>query len=96
MVIVLLIAAGIQLVLGEVVESVIIFLVLLLNGIISIVQTRKAESSLDALRKMSAPSAKVIRDGISQTVPARELAKGDFVQLDAGDYVPADGRAHYQ
>lgn len=92
MVIVLLIAAGIQLVLGEVVESVIIFLVLLLNSIISVVQTRKAESSLDALREMSAPSAKVIRDGTSQTVPARELAKGDLVQLDAGDYVPADGR----
>ncbi|MEM1504045.1 cation-translocating P-type ATPase [Domibacillus sp. 8LH] len=92
MVIVLLVAAGIQLVLGEAVESVIIFLVLLLNGVISVIQTRKAESSLDALREMSAPSAKVIRDGVSQTVPARELAKGDVVQLDAGDYVPADGR----
>ncbi|OES43504.1 calcium-translocating P-type ATPase, PMCA-type [Domibacillus iocasae] len=92
MVIVLLVAAGIQLALGEVVESIIIFLVLLLNGVISVVQTRKAESSLDALREMSAPSAKVIRDGTSQTVPARELAKGDVVQLDAGDYVPADGR----
>ncbi|OXS75634.1 cation-translocating P-type ATPase [Domibacillus enclensis] len=92
MVIVLLVAAGIQLVLGEVVESVIIFLVLLLNGIISVVQTRKAESSLDALREMSAPSAKVVRDGASQSVPARELTKGDIVQMDAGDYVPADGR----
>lgn len=92
MVIVLLVAAGVQLALGEVVESIIIFLVLLLNGVISVVQTKKAESSLDALRDMSAPSAKVVRDGTSRTVQAREIAKGDIVLIDAGDYIPADGR----
>jgi P-type Ca2+ transporter type 2C len=64
----------------------------LLNSVISVVQTRKAESSLEALQEMSDPSAKVVRDGESKTVPARELSKGDIVQLDAGDYVPADGR----
>ncbi|MFD1852037.1 cation-translocating P-type ATPase [Oceanobacillus bengalensis] len=92
MVIVLLVAAGIQLILGEIVESVIIFLVLLLNSVISVVQTKKAESSLDALRDMSAPEAKVIRNGENQTIPARELVPGDIVLLEAGDYVPADGR----
>ncbi|RKQ33526.1 cation-translocating P-type ATPase [Oceanobacillus halophilus] len=92
MVVVLLVAAGVQLILGEVVESIIIFIVLILNSVISVVQTKKAESSLDALRDMSAPEAKVIRDGTNQTIEARELVKGDIVLLEAGDYIPADGR----
>lgn len=92
MVIILLIAAGIQVVTGEIVESIIIFLVLVINAIISVVQTKKAESSLEALRNMSAPEAKVIRNGTKMTIPAKELVQGDIVFLDAGDYVPADGR----
>lgn len=92
MVIVLLAAAGIQILLGEIVESLIIFLVLLLNSVISVVQTKKAESSLEALRDMSAPEAKVLRDGKQSTVPARELVPGDIVSLEAGDFIPADGR----
>lgn len=92
MVIVLLIAAGVQILLGEIVESVIIFIVILINSVISVVQTRKAESSLEALRDMSAPSAKVIRNGTKQSVSAKELVIGDIVFLEAGDFVPADGR----
>ncbi|WP_138419928.1 cation-translocating P-type ATPase [Aquibacillus sediminis] len=92
MVIVLLIAAGVQLVLGEIVESVIIFLVVILNAVLSVVQTKRAEGSLDALRDMSAPEAKVLRGGTKQTIPARELVPGDIVYLEAGDFVPADGR----
>ncbi|NGP46214.1 cation-translocating P-type ATPase [Bacillaceae bacterium SIJ1] len=92
MVIVLLAAAGVQIAIGEVVESFIIFLVLLINSVISVVQTRKAESSLDALRDMSAPEANVMRDGTKQTIAARELVPGDIVDLEAGDYIPADGR----
>ncbi|OAB74505.1 cation-translocating P-type ATPase [Paenibacillus crassostreae] len=92
MVIVLVIAAVVQIILGHFMESLIIFAVLILNAIVSVVQTRKAESSLDALKKMSAPEAKVMRDGAIMTVPARELVSGDIVVLDAGDYVPADGR----
>ncbi|EUJ19030.1 putative cation (calcium) transporting ATPase [Listeria aquatica FSL S10-1188] len=92
MVIVLVIAALVQLALGEVIESLIIFIVLIVNAIISVVQTKKAESSLDALREMSAPEAKVLRDGEKETIHARELVPGDIVLLDAGDYVPADGR----
>ncbi|GGN94184.1 cation-translocating P-type ATPase [Saccharibacillus kuerlensis] len=92
MVIVLLAAAIVQLALGEVIESVIIFAVLIMNSIIGVVQTRKAENSLDALKQMSAPSAKVKRGGHVQTLEAREVVPGDIVLLEAGDYVPADGR----
>lgn len=92
MVVVLLIAAIVQLALGEVIESIIIFIVILLNSVISVVQTKKAESSLDALRDMSAPEAKVIRNGTNQTIMARELVPGDIVLLEAGDFIPADGR----
>ncbi|AWV32430.1 cation-translocating P-type ATPase [Paenibacillus odorifer] len=92
MVVVLLIAAIVQIVMGQVMESLIILLVLILNAVISVIQTRKAESSLDALQQMSAPEAKVLRDGALKTVPARELVRGDIVWLEAGDFVPADGR----
>ncbi len=92
MVIVLLAAAIVQLALGEIIESIIIFAVLVMNSIIGVVQTKKAENSLDALKQMSAPSAKVKRGGHVQTVEAREVVPGDIVLLEAGDYVPADGR----
>ncbi|WP_020618261.1 cation-translocating P-type ATPase [Paenibacillus daejeonensis] len=92
MVIVLLAVVAVQVALGHLIESLIIFLVIVLNAVLSVVQTKKAESSLDALRQMSAPEAKVIRDGAKVTVPARELVPGDIVLLDAGDFVPADGR----
>ncbi|TDQ40752.1 cation-translocating P-type ATPase [Aureibacillus halotolerans] len=92
MVVVLLAVAIIQVVLGELVESLVIFLVLLLNSVISVVQTRKAESSLDALRDMSAPEATVLRDDTKKSIAARELVQGDIVFLEAGDYIPADGR----
>ncbi|MEM5593719.1 HAD-IC family P-type ATPase [Niallia circulans] len=92
MVIVLLLVIIIQLIMGKFVESLIIFLVLLLNSVISVIQTKKAESSLDALRNMSAPEAKVRRDNTNITIPARELVPGDIVFLEAGDFIPADGR----
>lgn len=92
MVIVLLLVASIQLVMGHAIESLIIFAVLMINAVISVLQTRKAESSLDALKELSAPEAKVIRNGVKTAVPARELVPGDIVMLEAGDHVPADGR----
>lgn len=92
MVIILLVAAIVQFLLGEYIETVVILIVLIMNAVISVVQTKKAESSLDALKQMSAPSAKVIRQGEKQTIPARELVRGDIVFLEAGDYIPADGR----
>lgn len=92
LVIVLLIASIVQMFLGEVVESLIIFLVVILNSVLGVTQTRKAESSLDSLKKLSAPSAKVLRDGKKVTVPVKEIVVGDVVFLEAGDYIPADGR----
>ena len=92
MVIILLLVAFVQLFLGEFVESLVIFIVLMINSVVSVVQTKRAESSLDALRQMSAPSAKVLRNGEKTSIPARELVVGDIVTLEAGDFIPADGR----
>ena len=92
MVIVLLLVAFVQLFLGEFVESWVIFIVLMINSVVAVVQTKRAESSLDALRQMSAPSAKVLRNGEKTSIPARELVVGDIVSLEAGDFIPADGR----
>lgn len=92
LVIILLIAAIIQIFLGEIVESVIIFIVIILNSVLGVTQTKKAESSLDSLKKLSSPNAKVIRDGKKLTIPVKEVVKGDIVILEAGDYIPADGR----
>lgn len=92
LVIILLIAAIVQVFLGEWVESLIIFLVVILNSILGVTQTRKAESSLNSLKKLSSPNAKVLRDGNKITLPVREVVVGDVVFLEAGDYIPADGR----
>lgn len=92
MVIILLLVAFVQLFLGEFVESLVIFIVLMINSVVAVVQTKRAESSLDALRQMSAPSAKVLRNGEKTSIPARELVVGDIVSLETGDFIPADGR----
>ncbi|MCL2568711.1 MAG: cation-translocating P-type ATPase [Oscillospiraceae bacterium] len=92
MILILAIVVVVQMVLGEFLEAVVIFAVLVVNSLISVIQTRKAESSLEALRAIAAPIAKVRRDGGIMTVPARELVPGDVVILEAGDFVPADGR----
>ncbi|MCL2192494.1 MAG: cation-translocating P-type ATPase [Treponema sp.] len=92
MIIILAIVVVVQAILGEFLESAVILAVIIANSLISVIQTRKAEGSLEALRKISAPTAKVRRGGETLTLPARELAPGDLVLLDAGDFVPADGR----
>ncbi|MGL4567281.1 MAG: calcium-translocating P-type ATPase, PMCA-type [Fusobacteriaceae bacterium] len=92
LVIILLIAAGIQVMSGHFIDSMIILIVLILNAVLNIIQTKKAEGSLRALKELSAPNAKVLRDGKKVTVPVREIVPGDIVILDAGDFVPADGR----
>ena len=92
MVVVLLIVAIVQMVMGAHVESLVIFAVLLLNSVVSVIQTKKAEGSLDALKKLSAPDASVLRGGQEQSIPAKDIVVGDIVILEAGDYVPADGR----
>ncbi len=76
----------------EWVDALAILAIVALNAILGFVQELRAEKSLAALRKLSAPSAKVIRDGVSSSVSANDLVPGDLIELDAGDFVPADGR----
>lgn len=92
LVIILIIAAIVQIFLREAVEAIIIIAVVILNAILGVAQTKKAEGSLNSLKKLSSPSAKVLRDGEKIVIPAREIVNGDIVYLEAGDYVPADGR----
>lgn len=91
MVIVLLIVALIQMVMGDYIEFLVIFAVLMLNSIISVVQT-KSRRFFRSVEKPFSARCSVIRDGKEKTIPANELVVGDIVLLDAGDYVPADGR----
>ena len=85
-------AVIISLILKEVSDSVIILAVILLNAIIGMVQESKAEKSLEALKKLSSPTALVRRDGVPVEVPAAELVPGDIVLLEAGRIIPADLR----
>ena len=92
LIIILLVAAGISIVVGEAVDAILIMIIVVLNATLSTIQEAKAEKSLQLLKKMAAPVARVLRDGIIQTVPSRELVPGDIVILETGNYVPADGR----
>ena len=92
LVIILIIAAIISAVLGDIQSMVVIIVVITMNAILGTVQTVKAGASLDSLRKMSAPTAKVLRDGQVIQIPGREVTVGDVVLLEAGDSVCADGR----
>ena len=74
------------------VDPIIILLIITLNAILGVIQENKAERSLEALKKMSAPLAIVIRDGKQQSIPSRELVPGDIIKLEAGQFVPADAR----
>ena len=92
LVIILIIAAVVSGVLGDLESTIVILVVITINAILGTVQTLKAEQSLDSLKKMSAPEAKVFRNGQFIKIPAAEITVGDLVSLEAGDFVPADGR----
>lgn len=92
LVIILIFAAAISGVLGDLESAVVILVVITINAVLGTVQTLKAEQSLDSLKKMSAPEAKVMRGGQFVKIPAAEITVGDIVSLEAGDFVPADGR----
>ena len=92
LVIILIIAAVISGILGDIESSIVIFGVITINAILGAVQNLKAEQSLNALKEMSAPTAKVIRDGEIKVISGSDVTVGDVVVLEAGDYVCADGR----
>ncbi|MDW8327369.1 MAG: cation-translocating P-type ATPase [Anaerolineales bacterium] len=93
LIIILLIAAGLSAFLGEnPVEPIVISVIVLFAVLLGFIQEYRAERAIEALRKMAAPTATVIRDGEELKVPARELVPGDLILLHAGDKVPADAR----
>lgn len=89
---ILIAAAVLSGVLGEWVDTSAILAIVLLNGVIGFFQEEKAEQALAALQRLSAPMAKALRGGNVATVPAADLVPGDIVELEAGDYIPADAR----
>lgn len=104
MIIILLIAAAISLGVAiydgvqhgfnaiEMIEPFLILAIVFINAIMGVVQESKAEKALDALKNMSAPHARVIRDGVEKVIMSSELVPGDIIKLEAGDFVPADAR----
>lgn len=98
MILVLLCAAAISFLLSliegqaDYADPIIILLVVTLNAILGVIQEAKAEHSLEALKKLSAPHANVLRDGKHQNIPSAELVPGDIILLEAGNMIPADAR----
>lgn len=92
LVIILIFAAIISGFLGDAESAIVIFVVITINAVLGTVQTVKAEQSLSSLKQLSAPEAKVIRDGRMVQIPSREVTVGDEVLVEAGDCIPADGR----
>ena len=92
LVIILIIAAIASGFMGDIESAAVILIVITMNAILGTVQTVKAEQSLASLKKLSGPEAKVLRNGNVVQIPSSDVTVGDIVMLDAGDYIPADGR----
>ncbi len=92
MIVVLLVAAVITAFIGETKDTVIILAIVVFNGVIGFIQEYRAEQAMDALKRMSSPDARVVRDGETRLVPAREVVPGDILLLEQGDIVTADLR----
>ncbi len=77
---------------GEFFEPLLIILIVIVNAVMGVIQEGKAERALDALKGLSAPHARVIRDGVEKIINAEDLVPGDIIKLEAGDFIPADAR----
>jgi len=91
-VIMLLIATAISFLIGETVDALTIAVIVILNSIVGFVQEYRSEKAMEAMKKLTAPKARIMRDGSEAMIAAREIVPGDIVLLEAGDRVPADGR----
>ena len=92
LVIILIGAAAVSMLTGDPESALVIFSVLLLNAVLGTVQHQRAEKSLDSLRRLSSPEARVVREGRVMAVPSAEVVPGDILLLETGDLIPADGR----
>ena len=92
LVVILIIAAVISMLSDNVESTIVILAVITLNAVLGTVQHKKAEKSLESLKMLSSPSAKVVRNGKVMEIPSREVVPGDIINLEAGDMVVADGR----
>lgn len=91
-VIMLLIATAISFLIGEFVDAATIAAIVVLNSVVGFVQEYRSEKAMEAMKKLTAPKARVLRDGKETIIPAREVVPGDIILLDAGDRIPADAR----
>ena len=92
LVLILVVASIVSAFIGETVDAIVIIAIVIVNAGLDISQEMKAKKALDALKQLAAPTAKVIRNGVMETIPARLLVVGDVVMLETGDYLPADVR----
>ena len=92
LVIILIAAAIVSMASGNIESTIVIFAVIIMNAILGTIQYVKAEKSLDSLKELSAPKAKVLRDGIKQEIASKDIVPGDILLLEAGDMIVADGR----
>ncbi len=92
MIMILFAAAIVSAFVGEITDTIIIIAIVILNALLGVFQENRANQALKALKKMTKPNAKVVRNGEVMTVPTREVVPGDVVVLEAGDFIPADGR----
>lgn len=92
LVIILLISTGISIMMGEITEAITIIVIVLINATLGFIQEFRTEKSMEALKKLSAPNARVIRDGKMCSIPASNLVPDDLIILEAGDKVPADSK----
>ena len=92
MIVVLIVAAGVTLAIGDLRDTVVILIIVVLNAVIGFAQEYRADRAMTALKGMTAPSARVTRDSVTRVIAASEVVPGDVLILEAGDVVPADAR----